>query len=252
MSRTCPAGRRVLHCGLDDYAAVALAALLAAALSAFPSMAAAQSKEKGRIVCWKDKSGKVVGCGDKVPPEYQDSATREMDSRGVTRNTTESSEDAAKRRTQDQAAAKAKAEEAKRLAEQQRQDSALLNTFTSEKEIDQKRDRDLQQADIQMGQVKTSLKNATDRYNDTKARMETASKDKKGPSEGLKDELARATSEKQRFEQLVVTKEKEREEISKRYAEQKKRYLELRGEAPPTTTPAAATTPAPAKQAGTK
>jgi len=24
----------------------------------------------GKIVCWKDKAGKVVGCGDRVPPEY--------------------------------------------------------------------------------------------------------------------------------------------------------------------------------------
>jgi len=226
-------------------------AIALAALTAFPSIAPAQSKGdgKGRIVCWKDKSGKVVGCGDRVPPEYQDSATREMDSRGVTRATTESSEDTAKRRAQEQAAAKAKAEEAKRLAEQQRQDSALINTYTSDKEIDQKRDRDLQQADIQMGQMKTSLKNATDRYNDVKARSETAAKDKKGPSDALKDELAQATSEKQRFEQLVAAKEKEREEITRRYAEQKKRYLELRGEAPAATPPS---TPAPAKQAGTK
>ena len=251
MNRARPAGRRAPPTGPKDCFAVAVASLVAAALAAFPCVAPAQSKDKGRIVCWKDKSGKTVGCGDKVPPEYQDNATREMDSRGVTRKTTESAEDAAKRREQEQAAARAKAEEAKRLAEQQRQDSALLNTFTSDKEIDQKRDRDLQQADIQMGQVKTSLKNATDRYNDTRARMETASKDKKGPSDALKDELVRATSEKQRFEQLVVTKEKERDEIVKRYAEQKKRYLELRGETP-ASKPATVAIPAPAKQAGTK
>jgi len=39
---------------------------------------------------------------------------------------------------------------------------------------------------------------------------------------------------------MVATKEKEREDITRRYADQKKRYLELRGEAEP------------AKQAGTK
>jgi len=37
-----------------------------------------------------------------------------------------------------------------------------------------------------------------------------------------------------RFEQTVASKEKEKEEIVRRYAEQKKRYLELRGEATPT------------------
>ena len=29
----------------------------------------AQAQSKGKIVCWKDKSGKVMGCGDTVPPE---------------------------------------------------------------------------------------------------------------------------------------------------------------------------------------
>jgi hypothetical protein len=216
-----------------SFVAVALAIAVAGAVCVYPADAAAQEK-KGRIICWKDKSGKVVGCGDKVPLEYQDSATREMDRTGVTRGTTESAEEAAKRRLQDQEAAKTKAEESKRLAEQKRQDSALLNTYTSEKEIDQKRDRDLQQADIQLTQIKTSLKSATDRYNEVKTRNDTAEKDKKGASDALKEELSKAASDRQRFEQMVTAKEKEKEAIVQRYAEQKKRYLELRGEAVPT------------------
>src|SRR5262245_51245179 len=108
-----------------SYAAAALAMAVAGATCAWWTDAAAQQDpKKTRIVCWKDKSGKVVGCGDKVPPEYQDSATREMDARGVTRATTESAEDAARRRAQEQEAARVKAEEARKLAERQRQDSA--------------------------------------------------------------------------------------------------------------------------------
>jgi len=212
--------------------AAALAGAVAGAFLTYPVDAAAQDK-KARIVCWKDKSGKVVGCGDKVPPEFQDSATREMDRTGVTRGTTESAEEAARRRAQEQEAAAKKAEDNKRMAEQARQDSALINTYTSEKEIDQKRDRDLQQADNQLGQIKTSLKNSTDRYNDAKARSEVAAKDKKGASDALKHELSKAASDKQRFEQMVAAKEKEKEEIIKRSAEQKKRYLELKGEVAP-------------------
>jgi hypothetical protein len=228
-----------------SYVAAALAIAVAGAACGWWADATAQDSKKSRIFCWKYKTGKTVGCGDKVPPEYQDSATREMDARGVTRGTTESAEEAARRRAQEQETAKVRAEDARKAADQKRQDTALLNTFTSDKEIDQKRDRDLQQADNQMNQVKTSLKNATDRYDEVKARSDTAAKDKKGPSDALKDELTKATSEKQRFEQMVTAKEKEKEEITRRYAEQKKRYLELRGEAP-------APTPASAKQAGTK
>ncbi len=58
--------------------AVSLFALLVAVGSAL-----ALAQGSGNIVCWKDKSGKTVGCGDKVPPEYQDNATREINKRGV-------------------------------------------------------------------------------------------------------------------------------------------------------------------------
>ena len=131
MTRTCPDNRGMTRGGCNGSSAAAVAIALAVALSTFSATVSAQDKSKGRIVCWKDKSGKTVGCGDKVPPEYQDHATREMDRTGVTRGTTESAEDAARRRAQEQDAAKTKAEESKRLAEQQRQDSALVNTFTS-------------------------------------------------------------------------------------------------------------------------
>ena len=213
-------------------AGVAVALALVLGLAAGPALA--QAEKKGRIVCWKDKSGKVVGCGDKVPVEYQDAATREMDRTGVTRATTESAEDAAKRRAKDQEVAKAKADEQKRAAEQKRQDAALLNTFSNEKEIDQKRDRDLAQLDLQMGQMKVSLKNAVDRHTDVKGRADAAAKDgkdKKG-AEALKEELTKAESDKQRLETAITTKEKEKEEIKQRYAEQKRRYLELKGEGP--------------------
>src|SRR5688572_6516336 len=140
-----------MHKNSDFAGVLAAAALLSLpALLAVPGTAEAQA---GRIVCWKDKSGKVVGCGDKVPPEYQGSATREMDSRGVTRKNTESVEEANQRRAKEQEAARVKTEEDKKALDQKRQDTALLDTFSNEKEIDIKRDRDLQAIDLQIEQL---------------------------------------------------------------------------------------------------
>lgn len=223
------------------------AALTIALMGILGGSAFAQDRKSGRIVCWKDKSGKVVGCGDRVPPEYQDNATREMDRHGVTRATTESAEEAARRRAQEKEVAKHKAEEQKRLGEQKRQDAALLNSFSNEKEIDQKRDRDLQQLELQLTQLTLSLRNATDRYNDAKARSDSGSKDKK-MAEALKEDAAKTASERQRLEQQIAAKEKEKDEIRQRYADQKRRYLELRGEAPAAAAPAAS--PSTQKAAG--
>src|SRR5205085_10023494 len=94
---------------------------------------------QGKIVCWKDKSGKTIGCGDKVPPEYQSSGTKELDARGVTRKQTESVEESNARKQREKEAAQVKAEDDKKRLDQQRQDTALLETFSNEKEIDLKR-----------------------------------------------------------------------------------------------------------------
>lgn len=197
---------------------VQLASALALALAATIALPAmAQSKPSGsKFVCWKDKTGKVVGCGDTVPPEYRDNAGNELDRRGVKRGAVESAAEEARRRTQEQATAKEKAEEKRRLAEQQRLDAALLNTYASEKEIDQRRDRELQQVDLSIIQLQAPLKNATDRYNDATKR-------------NAKEDIARAAAEKEKIEQSIAAREKEKAQITERYAAQKKRYTELRG-----------------------
>lgn len=201
--------------------AAGLAIALGCLIIAGPS--AAQTKSKPTIVCWKDKSGRIVGCGDTVPPEYRNSGTRELDARGVTRKTTESAAEEARRRAQEQQAQRdgeSKTDDAKRLEERKRQDAALIATYANEGEIDSKRDRDLADNEAQLTQMRASLKVSANR-------LEQA---KKGNN---KDEVARAEADKMRVEKSIAAKEQEKEEIRKKYAEQKARYQELKGSGQP-------------------
>ena len=200
---------------------------LVALVIALPTLALAQS---GKIVCWKDSSGKVIGCGDKLPPEYQGSATKELDSRGVTRRQTESVEEATQRRQREQEAARVRAEEDRKSLVQKRQDTALLETYSNEKEIDVKRDRDLQVLHLQIEQMTMALKNTSQRYNEARGRADTVEKNKKPLPPTLKEELERLSTEKERFEQSIAAKNREKEELRVRYAEYRKRYTELRAE----------------------
>lgn len=222
-----------------------LAAVVITALAGHLGLFAGDASAQKKIVCWKDKSGKVIGCGDTVPPEYQDAATKELDRRGVTRGTTETAEQQAKAKAQEAATAKQREEEKKRLAEQRRQDQALLNTFTDAKEIDLKRDRELQALDTQLSQLRVAHKNAMDREKDVKGRIEGTTKSGKPATETQKDDLARAESDRKKAEQTVAAKQKEQDEVRKRYADMKKRYLELKGGGAPAP---AATAAAPAKK----
>jgi hypothetical protein len=207
----------------EAFRSLALAAVCAALVAATAPAAHA------KIICWKDKSGKVVGCGDTVPPEYQQGATTELDRQGRTRGTTDSAEEAAKRRAHEAEAARTKAENDRRAAEQRRQDSALLATFSNEQEIDAKRDRDLQIVELQISQLRGSLKTASDRHREAKARQDAAEKAKRPVPMGVKDELARSGDETQRLEKNITAKEQEKEAIRTKYADYRKRYAELNG-----------------------
>lgn len=202
---------------------------------------------QGKIVCWKDAAGKVVGCGDKVPAEYAGSGTKELDKQGNVRKTGESADEAAKRKAKEQEQAHAKAEETKRLTEQKRQDSALINTFSSEKEIDLKRDRELQALNNFITQQSAALKNATERLADARNRAQGFEKDKKTVPLAAKEDLARAEREKARVESEIAANEKAKADTATKYAEFRKRFMELKG-----TTPApAAAVPAPATTTAT-
>ena len=229
----------------DDIRAPA-SLILAVALALVAGPATAQLKSSGKIVCWKDSSGKTIGCGDSIPPEYQNSATKELDRHGVIRKTTESALEADKHRAQQQELARQKAEGQRKLSEQKRQDTALLSTYASEKEIDLKRDRDMQAIDLQISQLKGSLKNTTSRQAELQARAAGLEKSAKPVPAGLKDEIAQAAADRQNTEQSIAAKEGEKTAIRARYEEYKKRFIELRGGPPP------AAAPAPASAAGVK
>ena len=229
-----------------------IALLLTAALSATSVLTPVtpQAFAQGKIVCWKDASGKTVGCGDKVPAEYAGNAARELDKGGIVRKNTESEQEAAKRKAKEKEDTAAKSEENKRLQEQKRLDTALLNTFSSEKEIDLKRDRELQALNNFIIQQQGALKGANERYADAKKRMEAAENDKK-VTPAIKEDFARAEREKKRVETDIADKEKAKKETAEKYAEYRKRYAELKGDAPapaPAATTTAATPAAPAKK----
>jgi len=211
----------------------AIAVLLAGIVS---GTVLAQSK-KGTIVCWKDKAGKTVGCGDKVPPEYQDNAASELSKTGVTRKSLESAEEREKRLAQEKLDEKERVLAAKKAAEQKRQDTALLNTYTSEKEIDLRRDRDLATIDGQVTQMRVMHKNAASRVAEVKDRIATSAKSGKSPSDSQKQDLQRAEADMHRHESSIADKEKEKEEIRARYAAMRARFIELKGGGAPAAAP---------------
>jgi len=206
---------------------------------AFAAMFAASAVHAQKIICWKDKAGKIIGCGDRVPQEFQNNESNRLDKRGITRETNASAAEAARLREEEKKNAAIKAEEDQRLAEQQRQDTALVNTYASTKEIDVRRDRELQVVDLQIQQLQASLKSSADAHANQIARHAAFEKRGKVP-DNVKDDLERAAEEKNRVTERIADREKDKERIRASYLKQKARYLELKGL--PAENPAPATT----------
>ncbi len=210
----------------DLRTAVVLVLALAAA-SAF----AAESQSPGKIICWSDKNGKVVGCGDKVPPEYQDSATRELNKRGIVIQQTGPAPTAEQKRAQQADVERRKAEQLKEQ-EQRRRDKALLETYTNEKEIELKRGRDVQLLEDLVEILQANLKAANERYDQANSRTAQYVRNKQPVPANIQEEIDRVRGEKTKFERQIADKRKEIQETNQRYDEVKRRFRELHGDQP--------------------
>ena len=191
-------------------------------------LATGVAHSQGKIVCWKDKAGKVVGCGDKVPPEYQDNATRELNQRGVVVKQSEAALTPEQKKAQ-QAELDRKQAEEQAKTEQRRKDNALLETFGSDKEIDLKRDREVQLLESNIETLQSNLKNANDRQAGSLARIEQAKKTKQPVAQSAQDEFDRVEADKTKIQNQIAQKRKEISELIQKYGEMKKRFIELKG-----------------------
>lgn len=189
--------------------------------------AAQDRKAAPRIICWFDKSGKVqLGCGNVVPPEYLGHPTRELTRQGITVNRAEAPT-AEQLRARQEEEARRKAELA-RLAEQQRRDRALLDSYTDVSEIDARRDRDLHQLELTIRGLETNLKQLQTRYGEANARADGFRKQQRDVPPVLGDELSRISADLANVTRLIEERRKDVESARVRYEELRARYLELK------------------------
>ena len=183
-----------------------------------------------------DEKG-LTRIGDTPPPECANVMMYEMKGTAVVRKIEPSL-------TPEQI--KAKAEEAERLrsvkraeADKKRQDMALLNTYSTEKEFDVARDRNVEPIQVRIASaqerfkaVEAREKKLQDEMDFYKAGKSKAKSGKGGdePPPGLVAELQRARAEKAAIVNATAGYEKEIEEVKAKYEADKKRWLDLKAE----------------------
>jgi hypothetical protein len=185
-------------------------------------------------------TGKVVYT-DKLPPEAAGRANEQLNRQGTVVQRTQAAptpEELAAR----EAERKRKLEEEVLAKEEKRKNVALLNTYASEKDIDEARERALKSNEEAIKEAERKIADAEKRQKQLAGEAEFYQK--KGLPPQLKRDMAQNEVDMKAFGELLEAKRKETAAINAKYDEDRRRYLELtRSPAKPAV--AAAPQPAP-------
>ena len=182
---------------------------------------------EARVYCCKDARGQQV-CGDVLPAACADRGYRELNSQGATVRQVEAPMTEAQRAKRDAEAKKARDEDMARQ-EQRRRDTTLLNTYTSEREIDAARDRRI--ADIE--ELLTRLREQQHTLSERHKKLEKdaavfTAKGKRVPS-GVKDRLDTNGEDLRQIGENIAQKERDLVDTRKRFEEDRARFREIAG-----------------------
>lgn len=182
---------------------------------------------EARVYCCKDARGQQV-CGDVLPAACADRGYRELNSQGATVRQVEAPMTEAQRAKRDAEAKKARDEDMARQ-EQRRRDTTLLNTYTSEREIDVARDRRITDIEELLSRLREQQQTLSERQK--KLEKDAASfsaKGKRVPS-GIKDRLDTNGEDLRQIGENIAQKERDLVDTRKRFEEDRARFREIAG-----------------------
>jgi hypothetical protein len=163
--------------------------------------------------------------GSTVPPQCLGMPVEQLNAQGMVVKRFDAAASAAEREKK----AAEDEERKKREAiskEEGRRNRALLATYTSEKDIEQARERALKENEAAVKDIEKRIGGLKKRQQDLKKELDFYSGKNKPPAK-LDQDMKSAEFDIQTQEELMATKKKEVALINARYDEDKKRYIEL-------------------------
>lgn len=180
-----------------------------------------------RIKCWQNSDG-VRECGKNVPPEYSQQVHEEINSRGITVETSDAAKTDEERAEEDRLAEIQKAEDAKK-AKIAAQNKILLDTYSNTDDIQMASDGKIASLELSIklaNKRKEKIQADLDKRTAAAAAEELAGKQ---PSEDLLKDIKSLERQIDDLDKFIVNKHLAQEEITKEYAEKIARYNELTG-----------------------
>jgi hypothetical protein len=180
---------------------------------------------EAKLFKWVDDNG-TTHYGETIPPEYANKDATKLNDKGFVEKRIEKLTPEEKRAKQE--------EEAKKNANQQniletkRRDTALLSTFSNEKEIDDARKRGTQQVEARIDSVKTMLDSAEATLASHLKEKEGMIKQNKKIDPTLTEDIAEDQVKVEKLQMEQTQNEKEMAAVKARFDADKSRYRELK------------------------
>lgn len=192
---------------------------------------------------WVDDKGQVH-YGDEVPAEYLNQKRAVLNEQGVVVKNYKSQEQLEKEKQENAATESVKKARLIEAKTQDLRDRVLLDTFTTDRDIDMARDDRVSAIDSQIQLAESNIKEGERKMNEVNTQIAAIEKSGRAVPDNLfkqRDSVSRQLENNYKY---VETKQEERKQINTRFEEDMKRFRELKG-LPPSPPAAAPTTAAP-------
>ena len=175
---------------------------------------------------WVDDNG-TTHYGETIPPEYANKDRAELNKAGRVVDKKEVLTPEERRAKELEDIKKREDEEA--AVEQKRRDKALLNTYSSVKEIDLARTRNLQQVEARLNSISSQIKMAGDNLAGLQKEADGYTSTSKKIPASLQEDLQESQARLIKLQQDMEKSKAEKAMVEARYDAEKARYKELTG-----------------------
>ncbi len=181
---------------------------------------------EAKLYKWVDSNG-ITHYGETIPPEYADKDATQFNSTGRVEKHIEKLTPEKRLAKEEEEAKKNSSQQA--TVESKRRDTALLSTFSNEKEIDLARDRSVQQVEARIGSIKTMLGSAQESLAGNHKELDNLTKQNKKIPASLTEDISVNEARIAKLQKDLAQSEQESAGVKARFEADKSRYRELKG-----------------------
>lgn len=181
---------------------------------------------QAKLYKWVDENG-VTHYGETIPPEYANRDREQLNKQGLVEKR-EKVINAEERKASAEAKSRKQAE-ALAQQESKRRDNALLDTYTTEKEIDLARDRNLQQIEARINSNITLLQSAQANLSELQKERDNLNQQKRPIPPSLLEEIKAKEERIAKLQKELELGQQKMAAVKSRFEADKQRFRELKG-----------------------